>query len=62
MNTAATNQATHCLFVFGTPAFTLNAANHVLYKIGCPDQTVAVGRYLNVKMIQESDTLHAIRG
>jgi hypothetical protein len=53
MNTAATNQATHCLFVFGGPGFTLNVANHILYKIGCPEKTIAIGDYLHVQMIAE---------
>jgi len=49
MNMASTNQATHCLQVFGVPAFTQTTANSVLYQIGCQDETTRVGKHLAVQ-------------
>lgn len=49
MNMASTNQATHCLQVFGAPAFTQAPANSVLYQIGCQDETTMVGEHLAVQ-------------
>ena len=46
MNMASTNQATHCLQVFGVPAFTQAPANSVLYQIGCRDKSIKVGDHL----------------
>jgi len=52
MNMASTNQATHCLQVFGVPGFTQAPANSVLYKIGCRDETTMVGKYLAVQQLE----------
>jgi hypothetical protein len=50
MNMAATNQATHCIQVFGPPAFTAAPGNIILYKIGpCADYGNAIGEYVAVK-------------
>ena len=35
MNTAMLNQATHCIFAFGAPAYTINTGNSVLLPLGC---------------------------
>jgi hypothetical protein len=52
MNMASTNQATHCLQVFGVPAFTQAPANNVLYQIGCRDETAMVAKYLAVQPLE----------
>ena len=52
MNMASTNQATHCLQVFGVPAFTQAPANSVLYQIGCLDETAMVGNHLAVQPLE----------
>jgi hypothetical protein len=50
MNMAATNQATHCIQVFGPPAFTTALGNSILYKIGpCVDYGKVIGKYVAVK-------------
>jgi hypothetical protein len=52
MNMAATNQATHCIQVFGPPAFTTAPGNSILYKIGpCADYGKVIGEYVAVKGI-----------
>ena len=46
MNLAATNQATHCIQVFGPAAFTDAPDNQVLYKTGpCLEMSRIVGNY-----------------
>ena len=46
MNLAATNQATHCIQLFGPDAFIDAPANQVLYKIGpCLELSRVVGQY-----------------
>lgn len=52
MNMAATNQATHCIQVFGPPAFTAAPGNSILYKTGpCADYGKVIGKYVAVKAI-----------
>ena len=52
MNMAATNQATHCIQVFGPPAFTSAPGNTILYKLGpCADYGKVIGKYVGVKAI-----------
>ena len=52
MNMAATNQATHCIQVFGPPAFTAAPGNSILYKTGpCADYGKVIGEYVAVKAI-----------
>ena len=52
MNMATTNQATHCLQVFGVPSFTQNIANTIIYQIGCRDDMIEVGHYLAVQPVE----------
>jgi hypothetical protein len=48
MNTAATNQATHCLQVYGAGPFTLEAGNHVLIDAGCRANHLKYAKYMAV--------------
>jgi hypothetical protein len=53
MNLAATNQATHCIQVFGPAAFTAALANHILYLLGpCADYGIIIGKYFAVKAVE----------
>jgi len=51
MNTAATNQATHCIFPVGAPAFTLNVGNSILIDVGCPKSHIRIAKYMGVREI-----------
>jgi hypothetical protein len=52
MNMAATNQASHCIQVFGPPAFTFAPGNSILYQLGpCADYGKVIGNYVGVKAV-----------
>ena len=52
MNMAATNQATHCIQLFGPSAFTVAPGNSILYKTGpCADYGKVIGEYVAMKAI-----------
>ena len=48
MNMATTNQATNCIQTFGTPAFTINTGNTILYSEHCPGDWIKVGTHIGV--------------
>lgn len=49
MNITTNNQATHCLYVYGSPSFTLEAGNSVLFNIDCPQEKDEIGTHLGYK-------------
>ncbi len=48
MNTATTNQSTHCLFTYAAPQYHINVGNSVLMPLGCLDKIGMIGRHLAV--------------
>lgn len=52
MNMAATNQATHCIQLFGPDSFSALLGNSILYQVGpCANYGIIIGRYFGAKAI-----------
>ena len=57
MNTATTNQSTHCLFTFAAPQFHVNVGNRALLPIGCDNKAGLIGRHLAVPKTDQQQTI-----
>jgi hypothetical protein len=61
MNTAVTNQSTHCLFTFGSKQFLVNKDNSALLPIGCNDQIDIIGQHIAAPQTDLQQTIVNIR-
>ena len=57
MNTATTNQSTHCLLTYAAPQYRINAGNTVLLPTGCEERVNLISKRLSVPQSDQQQVI-----